>query len=297
MGGIGREREVSLQSGACAAKALVEAGYGVMAWDIGPDRMEILEDQSIDVFFLALHGAFGEDGQLQEILEQKGLVYTGSGAQACRLSFDKMASKQCLAEVGIDTPQSLEFTADMDPRQLDRALKTWGPHVVVKPIRQGSSVGVHILDRPDQVGLTCQKVLAEFGDCMVEQFIPGREITVGVLLGRALPVIEIRPVQGFYDYHAKYIDDQTQYLFGTLPASMEQSVQSKALVAFQALGLRHFGRIDFILHEDGTPYALEANAIPGLTRHSLLPKASAQVGVPMNELCRQVVMAAYQGGA
>jgi D-alanine-D-alanine ligase len=297
MGGIGRERDVSIQSGACAIEALVQAGFHVMGWDIGPDRMEILEDQSINVFFLALHGAFGEDGQLQEILEQKGLTYTGSGPEACRLSFDKMATKQRLAEAGMDAPQSLEFTADVDPRQLDRALKTWGPRVVVKPIRQGSSVGVHILDRPDQVGLTCQKVLAEFGDCMVEQFIPGREITVGVLLGRALPVIEIRPVQGFYDYHAKYIDDQTQYLFGTRSASLEQSVQSKALACFEALGLRHFGRIDFILHEDRTPYALEANAIPGLTRHSLLPKAAAQVGVPMDELCSQVVMAAYQDRA
>ena len=295
MGGIGREREVSLQSGACAAKALVEAGYCVMAWDIGPDRMEILEDRTTDVFFVALHGAFGEDGQLQEILEQKGLTYTGSGPEACRLSFDKMATKRCLVEAGIDMPPSLEFTGDMDPRQLDRALKTWGPRVVVKPIRQGSSVGVHILDRPDQVGLFCQKVLAEFGDCMVEQFIPGREITVGVLLGRALPVIEIRPVQGFYDYHAKYIDDQTQYLFGTLPAPVEQAVQAKALAAFEALGLRHFGRIDFILHEDGTAYTLEANAIPGLTSHSLLPKAAAQVGVSMDELCRQVVMAAHEG--
>jgi len=296
MGGIGREREVSLQSGACAAQALAreEAGLHVMAWDIGPDRLDILDDPTVDVFFLALHGPFGEDGQLQAILEQKGLVYTGSGSQACQLSFDKMASKCSFVQAGIETPKALEFTADTGLDHFERDLKGLGLCVVVKPIRQGSSVGVTILDRPDQVLPTCQQTLAEFGDCMVEQFIAGREITVGVLLGRALPVIEIRPAQGFYDYHAKYLDDQTQYLFDTLAAPVEESVQAQALACFNVLGMRHFGRIDFILGPDGKAYVLEANAIPGLTSHSLLPKAAARIGMSMSNLCSQVVMAAYE---
>ena len=299
MGGIGREREVSLQSGACATQALAQDGTGlhVMAWDIGPDRLDILDDPTVDVFFLALHGAFGEDGQLQAILERKGLVYTGSGAQACQLSFDKMASKCAFVRAGIETPKALEFTAATGLDRFEPELKGLGPRVVVKPIRQGSSVGVTILDRPDQVLPTCQQTLAEFGDCMVEQFIAGREITVGVLLGRALPVIEIRPAQGFYDYHAKYVDDQTQYLCDTLAAPVEQSVQAQALACFNALGMRHFGRIDFILGPDGKAYVLEANAIPGLTSHSLLPKAAAQIGLSMSDLCSQVVMAAHQGRA
>jgi len=295
MGGIGREREVSLQSGACAAKALAEAGYCVMAWDIGPDRMEILKDRTIDVFFLALHGAFGEDGRLQQILEQKGLAYTGSGHEACRLSFDKMAAKHCFSEKGVETPKALEFTSQTDPKRFEQGLKRLGPRVVVKPVRQGSSVGVTILDQSDQVLPTCRQTLAEFGDCMVEQFISGQEVTAGVLLGQALPVIEIRPVKGFYDYHAKYVDDQTQYLFETLPASVEHSVQSKAMACFNALGLRHFARIDFILSPEGGAYVLEANAIPGLTSHSLLPKAAARVGLSMSDLCSQVVLAAHQG--
>jgi D-alanine-D-alanine ligase len=290
MGGASREREVSLQSGACAAKALALAGCCVVAWDIGPDRLEILEDRSIDVFFLALHGAFGEDGQLQEILERKHLAYTGSGPQACRLSFDKMATKRRFAEAGIDTPRSLEFTADTEPHRFEQALEALGLRVVVKPIRQGSSVGVTILNDPDEVLPTCRKTLAEFGDCMVEQFVAGKEVTAGVL-----PVIEIRPVQGFYDYHAKYVDDQTQYLFDTLPPDVERSVQAKALTAFKALGLRHLARIDFILSSEGRAYALEANAIPGLTGHSLLPKAAARIGLSMSDLCIQVVTAAHEG--
>lgn len=298
MGGIGREREVSIQSGACAAQALAQgqAGLHVMACNIGPDRLEILDDPTVDVFFLALHGAFGEDGQLQVILEQKGLVYTGSGSQACQLSFDKMASKRCFAELGMDTPKALEFTAETRLDCFESDLKGLGPRVVVKPIRQGSSVGVTILDNADRILPTCQQTLAEFGDCMVEQFVAGREITVGVLLGRALPVIEIRPAQGFYDYHAKYLDDQTQYLFDTLAASAEQCVQTQALACFNALGMRHLGRIDLILTPEGKACVLEANAIPGLTSHSLLPKAAAQIGLSMGDLCSQVVMAAQRDG-
>ena len=294
MGGIGREREVSIQSGANAVGALTQAGYHALAWDVGLDRLEVLDDVSTDVFFLALHGAFGEDGQLQEILEKKGCTYTASGPQACRLSFDKVATKQRFLEVGVETPRFLEFTRQTTPAHLKEALDAMGPRVVVKPIRQGSSVGVSILDSSAQVLATCQQTLAEFGDCMVEQFIAGREVTVGVLLGRPLPVIEIRPVKGFYDYHAKYVDDHTQYLFGTLPSATEQSLQVQALQAINALGLRHLGRIDFILDADGLAFALEANAIPGMTSHSLLPKAAAQIGLSMPDLCSQVVEAASQ---
>ncbi|MBP8304386.1 MAG: D-alanine--D-alanine ligase [Phycisphaerae bacterium] len=295
MGGPGREREVSLQSGASAAKALERAGCSVVPWDIGPDRLEILEDRAIDVFFVALHGVFGEDGQLQEVLEGRGLAYTGSGPGACRLAFDKLATKRCLEKAGLDTPICLEFTGDTDPRSFEQALRSLGPRVVVKPVRQGSSVGVHILDRPDAVLPVCRRTLAEFGDCMVEQFIAGTEVTVGVLLDRVLPLIEIRPVQGFYDYHAKYVDDQTQYLFDTLPPELERSVQAKGLQAFQALGLRHLGRIDFILSPEGRAYVLEANAIPGLTGHSLVPKAAAKVGLSMSDQCLQVAEAAHKG--
>ncbi len=294
MGGIGREREVSIQSGANAVGALTQAGYLAQAWDIGPDRLDILDDASTDVFFLALHGAFGEDGQLQEIIEKKGCTYTASGPQACRLSFDKVATKQRFLEVGVETPRFLEFTRQTSPAQLKTALDAMGPRVVVKPIRQGSSVGVTILDSSDRVLPACQQTLAEFGDCMVEQFIAGREVTVGVLLGRPLPVIEIQPVKGFYDYHAKYVDDHTQYLFGTLPSATEKSLQVQTLKAFSALGLRHLARIDFILDAGGTAYALEANAIPGMTSHSLLPKAAAQIGLSMPDLCSQVVEAAYE---
>jgi D-alanine-D-alanine ligase len=167
---------------------------------------------------------------------------------------------------------------------------------VVKPVRQGSSVGVHIVDsREDTVSAAC-KVRDEFGDCMVESFIAGREVTVGVLGRRTLPIIEIRSKTGFYDYHAKYVDDRTEYLFDTIADEpVRAQIERAAMACFDALGCRDFARVDFIVSEDGTSYALEVNTIPGFTTHSLLPKAAAKVGVPMSELCVRIVrMAAAQ---
>jgi D-alanine-D-alanine ligase len=282
-----------LESGRCVAEALRAGGLDVVVSDIRPDDMTVLDRTDIDVFFLALHGQFGEDGQLQQILEDRGLVYTGCGPKASRLAFDKMASKRLFQAASVPVPAVVEFQPGDDPADLDRQLEPLGSRFVVKPLRQGSSVGVYVVaSRAEAVG-AAQKVREEFGDCMVESFVEGCEVTVGVLGRQPLPIIEIRSKTGWYDYQAKYLDDRTEYLFDTIEdEAVRVRLADAALACFDALGCRDFSRVDFIVSRDGTPYALEANTIPGFTTHSLLPKAAAKVGIPMTELCVRIVRAA-----
>ena len=294
-GGIGRERDISIQSGTCVAEAMKKAGLNTMTFDIRPDNMKILEDKSIDVFFLALHGKFGEDGQLQQILEDKSLIYTGSGPEASRLAFDKMAGKKAFIKAGIQTPPAVIFNGSTDAEKMGKQLRELGNRYVIKPIRQGSSVGVSIVDELQKAIAAGRDVLKEFGDCMVEKFIAGRELTVGVLCGEALPIIEIRPKSSFYDYRAKYVDEQTEFLFDTITdAALTQRIQKTALDCFNALGCRHMARVDLISGEDGKLYVLEVNTIPGFTTHSLLPKAAAKSGLTMSDLCVKIIEAALK---
>jgi len=295
MGGVGAERDISIQSGNCVAQALEKAGLNVVIADIQPDNMDILDDSNVDVFFIALHGRFGEDGQLQQILEDKSLIYTGSGPEASRLAFDKMAGKKAFAEADIDTPPAIEFNAGTDIKQLEKQIRQFAEKYVIKPIRQGSSVGISIVTTTSQAIVAAQKTLNEFGDCMIEKFVPGRELTVGVLCGKVLPVIEIRPKQSFYNYHAKYIDEQTEFLFDTInDPALTAKIEAAALNCFNALGCRDFARVDFILGNDHIPYALEVNTIPGFTTHSLLPRAAAKAGFSMSDLCVRVIDAALK---
>jgi len=293
-GGISTERDISIQSGHCVAEALKEAGFDVVTADIRPDNLDILEDSSVNVFFPALHGEFGEDGRLQQILEDKSLLYTGSGPKASKLAFDKLAGKKLFTEAGVTTPKVVEFDTRMEAKELAKQLLQLSKRFVVKPVRQGSTIGVAIADDPKSALVAARECSEKFGDCMIEEFIGGREITVGILQNRALPIIEIRSKTGFYDYHAKYIDEETEFLFDTIddPALTGQ-VQTAALDCFRALGCRHFARVDFILGDDRNPYALEINTIPGLTTHSLVPKAAAKTGLSMSDLCAKIVEAAY----
>lgn len=293
-GGIGAERDVSIQSGKCVAQALAEAGFNVITADIRPDYLDILQDDSVDIFFPALHGQFGEDGRLQQIFEDRSLLYAGSGPQASRLAFDKIASKKLFNEAGIATPAAIEFRNETDIRELEEQLHDFRDKFVVKPVRQGSSVGISIVSTPDEAIVSARKTLREFGDCMIEEFVPGRELTVGILCEQALPIIEIRTKSSFYDYHAKYIDEQTEFLFDTITdTAAADDIKQAALDCFHALGCRHFARVDFILTGDGTAYALEVNTIPGFTSHSLLPKAAAKTGLAMSDLCRKIIETAY----
>ncbi len=293
-GGIGQEREVSLESGRCIAQGLREGGLEVLESDIRPDDLAVLEEPDIDVFFVALHGEFGEDGRLQQILEDKALAYTGCGPQTSRLAFDKVASKELFAAAGVSIAPTVEFGPGADIGAIEGRLRDLGDRFVVKPIRQGSSVGVYMVNGPEEAVATAQKAYAEFGDCMIEPFVCGQEITVGVLGRETLPIIEIRSKTGFYDYHAKYVDEQTEYLFDTVrDADVRTQVSRAALACYDALACRDFARVDFILTEEGTAYVLEINTIPGFTTHSLLPKAAARAGISMSELCVRIARASF----
>jgi D-alanine-D-alanine ligase len=295
MGGIGQERDISIQSGTSVAGALEKAGLNVVTADIRPESLGILDDESIDVFFIAMHGEFGEDGQLQQILEDKSLVFTGSGPQACKLAFDKMASKKLFAQASISTPPAVEFNPHTDIGKLEKQLLKLGDKFVIKPVRQGSSIGVTIVSGWQEAVTVADNTLSRFGDCMIEKFVPGREVTVGILCGQALPIIEIRPKTGFYNYQAKYLDERTEFLFDTIESpAVAANVQAAAVACFDALGCRHFARADFILDDDGILYALEVNTIPGFTTHSLLPKAAAKTGLSMSDLCVKIVEAALE---
>jgi D-alanine-D-alanine ligase len=287
-GGSSREREVSIQSGKCVADALEKTGVNVVVSDIKPDSLDILNDESIDVFFIALHGTFGEDGAFQEILESKGLIFTGSDSKASRLAFDKWQSKNLFRSAGVPTPDAVLFETNVT--DLENRIGRLSPKYVIKPLREGSTIGITVADNPSQAIADAKKCSAEFGDCMIEEFIVGREFTVSVLGDIALPVLEIRPKVGFYDYHAKYIDTGTQYLFDTLdnPALVAQ-MQKYAVDCFNALGCRGAARVDFILDNAGAPYALEINTIPGMTSHSLLPKAAEKAGMSMSRLCLKMI--------
>jgi D-alanine-D-alanine ligase len=293
-GGIGSERDISIRSGICVEGGLKEAGFNVVTADIRPDSLDILDDSSVDVFFPALHGEFGEDGRLQQVLQDKSLVYAGSGPTASKLAFDKIASKKLFAETGVATPAVIEFNGRTNINQLEEQLKYLADEYVVKPVKEGSSVGVRIVSEVHEAIDAARETFRQFGDCMIEKFIPGREITVGILEDRALPIIEIRSHTGFYDYQAKYIDEQTEFLFDTIEDSaLKAQIDRTALDCFYVLGCRHFARVDLVLSDENIPYALEVNTIPGFTTHSLLPKAAAKAGFSMSDLCSKIIEAAY----
>jgi len=294
MGGISEERDISIQSGSCVAKALKEAGLDVVTSDIGPDNLETLQDSSINVFFIALHGKFGEDGQLQQIMEEKFLCYTGSGPAASRLAFDKLAAKDRFTRAGITTPKAIKFDNRIKTEHIEQQLLQLGERFVVKPVRQGSTIGVSIVDDPKSAIAAGRECVGEFGDCMIEEYIAGKEISVGILQRQVLPIIEIRSRSGFYDYQAKYVDNQTGYIFDTIDdPKLSTKIEAAALDCFDTLGCRHFARVDFIMSSDQIPYALEVNTIPGLTTHSLIPKAAEKTGLSISDLCVKIIEAAY----
>ncbi|MEN6385814.1 MAG: D-alanine--D-alanine ligase [Phycisphaerales bacterium] len=291
-GAVGPERAVSLISGKCVAEAIRKIpSIEVVEHDFLPDNPSILDDKSIDIFFLVFHGEFGEGGDMQQICERKGLLFTGCDSKSSRIAFDKMACKKVLNSAGVPTPAFVEIRKEKELADLTNKLSFKSDKkFVVKPIRNGSSVGVQILEGFDKVRPAAEKCFSEFGDCMVERFITGREITVGIVDDKVLPVIEIRTSRDFYNYQAKYDDEQTQYLFDTIQdQNLINKINDAALKSFKAVGCRDFSRIDLIVGQDGVPYVIEINTIPGFTSHSLLPKAAAKVGMDMSQLCMKII--------
>jgi len=287
-GGPSAEREVSLMSGRAVAAAVRALGHAVTEADITPDNLSAL-DLPADIIFPVLHGRFGEDGHLQEILEQRGLTFVGNGSEASRLGIDKDATKRKWQAAGLPTaPWAVVARADWPaPSGLE-------PPFVVKPLTEGSSIGLSLCDSVESLKSVLPQAVSEFGRVMVEHRLDGPELTVG-LLGRApLPVIKVRPAAGVYDYAAKYQRSDTDYLLdpGLDPATY-QAVQQLAVKAFDALGCRDLARIDLILDRRAGPQLLEINTLPGFTDHSLLPKAAAHAGIPFERLVEMLLEMAW----
>jgi D-alanine-D-alanine ligase len=285
-GGIGPEREISLESGRYVREGLLEAGVDVRLSDVAPERLGVLEEAGVDVFFLALHGPFGEDGGLQAVLERKGLCYTGSDSVASRLAFDKMAAKEVFARAGVATPAAVEYNQESSLE----GLSDMGTRFVVKPVCCGSSIGVSLVDGAAEAARAAVEIRRNQGRSMVEAFIEGREITAAVFAGRVFPLLEVVSNGVFYDYNAKYLDGGTRYLFDTVSdPAVRGRVESAALACYRALDCKSFARVDFILDPSGVPWALEVNTIPGLTGHSLVPMSAARAGWSMSRFCMEVV--------
>ncbi len=285
MGGPGSEREVSLRSGAAVAGALRAAGYRVSEVDVqGPDFV-LPEDTGLCV--IMLHGTFGEDGQIQALLDARGIPYTGEGAGASRAAFDKVVSKKLFDQAGVPTPRWEMISAGGSP--------SLPLPVVIKAPREGSSVGVHLVREPAAVAAAVADCAAIDREILVEELIEGRELTVGIVGDRAMAVVEIRPHEGFYDYQHKYTKGASDYFCpAPLDADMTRLVQETALAAHRALGLEVYSRVDILLRADGSPFVLEANTIPGMTETSLLPKAAAEAGLNFTALCEEIARLSLQ---
>lgn len=285
MGGPGSEREVSLRSGAAVAAALRRGGYRVTALEMKGTEPDLPPDTGLCVNMI--HGTFGEDGQLQALLDERGIPYTGEGAAGSRLAFDKKESKRRFEKEGIPTPRWEMIAAGERP--------TLPLPLVVKAPREGSSVGVHIIRHAEELDTALRDCASLDREILVEEFVEGRELTVGVVGDRAMAVIEIRPNEGFYDYAHKYTKGASEYF---CPAPLDdvttQRVKETALAAHRSLGLEVYSRVDILLRSDGTPFVLETNTIPGMTETSLLPKAAAEAGMTFLELCEEIARLSLQ---
>lgn len=294
-GGVGSEREVSLRSGEAIAHALT-AHFEVERLELKAEALPRSIRAEHSIVFPALHGSFGEDGQLQALLEAAGIHYCGSDAAASRLCMDKAASKEIARGLKIATPEALTFDG-ADAPLADAVIAQLGASLVIKPADQGSSVGLHFAEHRSALGVALSTIRS--GNWLIEQRIKGRELTVGVLKGAAMGVVEIVSQSGVYDYQAKYTAGSTEYRF---PAELEPGVEAKikdhAEQLFDTCGCRDFARIDFLL-DRGCPYFLEINTLPGLTATSLLPKSASCVGFDFEQLAAELVtpgIARFQSG-
>jgi D-alanine-D-alanine ligase len=288
MGGTSSEREVSLDSGRNVLTALRARGIRADAVDGIPNLVRELQARHFDRVFNILHGnkGGGEDGTLQGLLEALGVPYTGTGVLGSALSMDKIRSKQVWLSLGLPTPRYVRLARGGDVHAAAREL---GLPVIVKPASEGSSVGVSRVH--DEAGLDEAVALAATypGELLVEQLIEGGEYTIGVLDGRALASIHIVPKGGWYDYNAKYVAEDTQYICPGLDAAGEAEAREQAERAFAALDLHGWARIDFMRDRDGRNWLLEANTAPGMTSHSLMPKSAAAFGLSFEDLCWRIL--------
>ncbi len=324
-GGVSPERDISLASGKNVANALrskdydvyvIDPAYGlnqpnedtIFSFSIKSEAPETINrspqsqrayietinniiPDDVSAAFIALHGTWGEDGKSQALLEFRGLPYTGSGVLASALAMDKLISKRIFTGCGILTPPWITVHKNYDSDTVkEEIVQKFGYPVVVKPNNQGSTVGMAIVQKEDQLDEALSVALRFSDTIIIEMYVPGKEITVSVLGDEPLPIIEIRPKQGYYDYKSKYTAGMTDYLIpAPLDENLSRNIQDIAVKAFNVLDCKGFGRIDFRLNNADEAYCLEANTIPGLTSTSLVPKAARAVGIGFEDLCDRIV--------
>ncbi|MFW6065814.1 MAG: D-alanine--D-alanine ligase family protein [Planctomycetota bacterium] len=295
MGGPSSEREVSLLSGEAIAGALENVGHKVSREDISPNWTSPLDREGLEVVFIALHGQFGESGDVQQLCEARGLPYTGSPPHPSEQAMNKVAAKQVFKHAGLNVPDWMVIEEFHKPVAYRRWLDEFGMPVAVKPVNGGSSIDITLARDEATRDEAIEELLDKYSRVMVEKLIDGRELTVGIVGPHALPLIEVVPGRDFYDYSAKYDDDaDTRYVFEHgLDDELVGRVQSDALSAHDLLGCRDLSRVDFLLDAEGVPYLLEVNTIRGFTSHSLVPKAAAAAGIDFEHLVDHLLAMAW----
>lgn len=286
MGGWSAEREVSLMSGQQVFESLSSAGVDAHPVDAGRDIAAVLVNGGFDRAFLILHGRGGEDGHVQAALELAGIPYTGTGVLGSALCMDKWRAKQLVSLHGVTTPAARLVSS---VAQATDAVNEIGLPVVIKPTNEGSSIGVSIIETQDEIARAFGEA-HRYGPVLVEQYMSGEEVTAAIVANKVLPLVSMKAAGQFYDYHAKYVADDTQYL---CPAEFDQDmslrIQQMAMNSYVALDCRGWGRVDFMLDAKGEPHFIECNTAPGMTAHSLVPMAAREANMTFDALCLQIL--------
>jgi len=291
MGGLSGERFISLKSGSAVLNALQANNVDAHAIDVGTDIIKQLIAGDFSRAFIILHGCGGEDGTMQGALQTINMPYTGSGVMASSICMNKIVTKQLWAATDIPTPDFVVLDATMNYKQVAQQL---GDVFIVKPSREGSSLGIHLVHNKEEFIAAVQAAQQHQGQLIAEQWIVGKEYTVAVVNDQALPVIRLKTKNEFYDYEAKYQSNDTQYLLPCgLDVDSEVSLKEQAQHAFVATGAQGWGRVDVMIDEQGQPWFLEVNTVPGMTDHSLVPMAAAYVGIDFNALVLQILETSF----
>jgi D-alanine-D-alanine ligase len=292
-GGPSAEREISFASGAAVASALRSRGHVVTEYDPKDGSLDGLDPDQFDVAFIALHGTFGEDGQVQHLLEELGLPFTGSHSKASRVAIRKIATKESLTAHSLPTPDFTPIHPSESAEAIRKKAATFGYPLVIKPNAEGSSLGVTIVPSSLELPAALARCFHYGPEGLMENCINGQEWTVGLIDEVVLPPVQIVSAREFYDFEAKYASDETQYLFETeTPTVVLETMQQIAIEACSAIGTQGIVRVDFRLDRFGQPWVLELNTIPGMTSHSLIPKAAARMGIDFEEVCERALQSA-----
>jgi len=295
MGGLSAERDVSIRSGLAIYQALQELGYNCSVIDVGKDIVNVLKKEKVRFAFLALHGGMGENGAIQGLLEVLGIPYTGSGILASAIAMDKEVSKKLFQYHGLPVAEFVIIHKNNKNQIIQDSIGFPLPWVV-KPATEGSSIGVNIVKNTDALQPALNKAFSYSDRIVVERFIDGKEVHIGILGRKVLGGVEVRPSLEFYNYEAKYTSGLTEYI---LPPEIEESVYEKAkevaLSAHIAIGCSGATRVDLRIDGEGTPYVLEVNTLPGMTTTSLLPKIAGSAGMSFNDLIEEMMRLALKG--